>query len=121
MASWFGRQRKPSDATGPFARYAWHFHGRASLLFGIWAGIAIHSEYILLKILDGTPTDLAWMVTIGTAGLLTGILSGPLMQGRPKRPFFLIFGAGGRIGLIIMAFADTPMFLPKIGNQLSKS
>jgi hypothetical protein len=31
-----------------------------------------------------------------------------MMQGRSKRPFFLIAGAGGRIGLLVMACANEP-------------
>ncbi|MGE0432935.1 MAG: MFS transporter, partial [Planctomycetota bacterium] len=100
--------RYVSPVAGPYSRYAWHFHGRAMILLSVWGGVSIHSEYILLRLLGGTPFHVAILMAVGTAGLFTGLISGPMMQGRRKRPFFLIAGAGGRTGLLIMACANDP-------------
>ena len=102
------RTATPLLRPGIYSRYAWYFQARAAVLLGVWGGVAIHSEYILLNILGGDPVHVATLVAVGTAGLFTGLFSGPLMQGRPKRPFFLLIGAGGRVGLLIMACASDP-------------
>lgn len=88
-----------------FERYAWRFHWRFAAALGVWAGVNVHSPFVLAKEFAVSADVLAIFFALGGGSLLLGLFSGPLMQGRSKRPFFLAMGIGGRLGTILMAFA----------------
>jgi MFS family permease len=90
------------------AAAVWRLHRWSAILLGVWAGVALHSEYLLLKVLDGNDWHVAMLTAIGGTAMFAGVLSGPLMEGRSKRPFFILVGGGGRVGLLIMAAANDP-------------
>lgn len=89
--------------------YTARYHVPAAALEGMVAGVFTLNDVVLRKTFGASALLITLMVMAQPVSQLLAIVWANLMEGRSKRPFILGFGGVGRLSLIFVAFAVTPM------------
>jgi MFS family permease len=91
------------------SRYTARFHIPAAALEGLVAGVFTMNDIVLRKTFGASALLITLVVMAPPVSQLLAIVWGNLMEGRKKRPFILGFGGAGRLALLAVAFATTPI------------
>lgn len=91
------------------SRYTARFHIPAAGLEGLVAGVFTLNDIVLRKTFGASAFLVTLMVAAPPVSQLLAIVWGNLMEGRSKRPFILGFGGIGRLALLLVAVATTPL------------
>ncbi len=91
------------------SRYTARFHLPAAGLEGVVAGIFSLNDIVLRKTFGAGPGLITLLVMVPPVSQLLSVVWGNLMEGREKRGFILRFGLVGRLALLTVALAVTPM------------
>jgi MFS family permease len=98
------RQQEPLSR---LSRYTARFHLPAAGLDGLVAGLFTLNDIVLRKTFGAGPLLITLLVMAAPVSQLLAIVWGNLMHGRPKRPFILGFGGGGRMLLVFVGLATS--------------
>lgn len=91
------------------ALYTARYHVPAAALEGLVAGVFALNDVVLRKTFGASALLITLMVMAQPVSQLLAIVWGNLMEGRPKRPFILGFGGVGRLSLLFVGLAVTPV------------
>jgi MFS family permease len=91
------------------SRYTARYHVPAAALEGLVAGVFTLNDVVLRKTFGAGAVLITLMVMAQPVSQLLAIVWANVMEGRSKRPFILGFGGVGRLSLLFVALATTPV------------